>query len=258
MIHPTAIVDRRAEIAPSAEIGPYCVIGAGVVIAEGARLRAHVTVEGVTVLGPRVEVHSFTALGGPPQDRSYGGEPTRLEIDEDVVVREHVTVHRGSTKDRGVTRVGARSWLMAGVHVAHDVTLGPDCTLAGGTLLAGHVTFEEGVTTGGAAAFAQHVTVGALAFVAAGARVEHDVPPFHIAQGDRARIRALNVVGLERNKVPEESRAALLAAHRALWRSDRALSVAAATCDDSDPYVRRLLSFVADRTLIAGPQVSRN
>ena len=253
MIHPTAIVDPNAELAASVEIGPYCIVGAGVMLADGVRLRSHVTIEGPTRLGPRVEVHPFAALGGPPQDRGYHGQPTRLEIDEDVVIREHVTVHRGSHKDDGVTRVGARTWLMAGVHVAHDVRLGPDCILAGGTLLAGHVTFEESVVTGGAAAFAQHVTVGAMAFVAAGARVEHAVPPFHIAQGDRARIRALNVVGLERNHVPAVSRAALLAAHRALWRSDRPISVALETLDEADPHVRRLASFVRSHTLIAGP-----
>lgn len=253
MIHPTAIVDPRAEIAASARIGPYCVVGAGVVLGEHAHLHAHVTIEGPTVLGARVEVHPFAALGGPPQDRGYRGEPTRLEIDDDVVVREHVTVHRGSPKDRGVTRVGARTWLMAGVHVAHDVSIGPDCILAGGTMLAGHVTFEEAVVTGGGAAFAQFVTVGGLAFVAAGAQVEHDVPPFHIAQGDRARIRALNVVGLERNAVPPDSRAALLAAHRALWRSGRPLSVALESLDQTDPHVRRLATFVRERTLIAGP-----
>lgn len=253
MIHPTAVVDPRAELASSVEIGPYCVVGAGAVLSEGVSLRSHVTIEGSTFLGPRVEVHPFSALGGPPQDRGYRGQPTRLEIAEDVVIREHVTVHRGSHKAEGRTKIGARTWLMAGVHVAHDVVLGADCTLAGGTLLAGHVTFEEAVVTGGAAAFAQHVTVGAMAFVAAGARVEHAVPPFHIAQGDRARIRALNVVGLERNAVPEVSRAALLEAHRALWRSERPLSVAAEGLDEADPYVRRLLAFVRSHTLIAGP-----
>lgn len=253
MIHPTAIVDPRAEVSASAEIGPYCVVGAGVLLGDDVRLRAHVTIEGPTVLGARVEVHPFTALGGPPQDRGYRGEPTRLEIGEDVIIREHVTVHRGSTKDRGVTRIGARSWLMAGVHVAHDVTLGPDCVLAGATLLAGHVTFEEAVVTGGGAAFAQFVTVGAMAFVAAGAQVEHDVPPFHIAQGDRARIRALNVVGLDRNQVPEASRVALDRAHRTLWRSERPLSVALESLDRADPFVARLADFVRSHTLIAGP-----
>ncbi|MBI2391731.1 MAG: acyl-ACP--UDP-N-acetylglucosamine O-acyltransferase [Deltaproteobacteria bacterium] len=253
MIHPTAIVDRGAEIAESAEIGPYCVVGAEVVIGEGARLRAHVTVEGPTRLGARVEVHPFAALGGPPQDKRYAGEPTRLEIGDDTVVREHVTVHRGTLKGGGVTRIGARTLLMAGVHVAHDAQVGDDCTLAGATLLAGHVILEEGVVTGGAAAFAQFVHVGAMAFVAAGARVEHDVPPFHIAQGDRARVRALNLVGLERRGVPPASRAALQTAHRQLYRSGRPIDTAAAQVDASDPYVQRLLAFVRGHTMIPGP-----
>lgn len=234
MIHKTAIVEPGAEIADSAEIGPYVVIHAGVHI------------------GERVLVSPFTVLGGPPQDRSYRGEPTRLEIGDDTAIREHVSIHRGSTKEAGVTRIGARCLIMAGCHIGHDAILGDDCTLAGGTLLAGHVMFEEAVTTGGAAAFAQFVRVGALAFVAAGARVEHAVPPFHIAQGDRARVRALNEVGLERRAVPESSRAALRIAHRALYRSGQPIDVALSGLDVTDPWVDRLARFLRSHVSVPG------
>lgn len=252
MIHPTAIVDPSATVAEDAEVGPYSIVGSGVVVGRGARLVGHVVVEGPTRIGARVILHPFSAVGGAPQDRSYAGEPTELEIGDDTVVREHVTIHRGTRKDRGVTRVGARVLIMGGTHVAHDVQIGDDCTIANGSLLAGHVVLEEGCVLGGGAALAPFVRVGALAFVAAGARVEHDVPPFHVVQGDRARVRTLNAVGLERRSVPRPSRDALARAHRALYRSGRAIAEAAAGIDDPDPFVRRLVEFVRTRTTVPG------
>lgn len=252
MIHPTAIVDPSATVAEDAEVGPYSIVGSGVVVGRGARLVGHVVVEGPTRIGARVILHPFSAVGGAPQDRSYAGEPTELEIGDDTVVREHVTIHRGTRKDRGVTRVGARVLIMGGTHVAHDVQIGDDCTIANGSLLAGHVVLEEGCVLGGGAALAPFVRVGALAFVAAGARVEHDVPPFHVVQGDRARVRTLNAVGLERRAVPRPSRDALARAHRALYRSGRAIAEAAAGIDDPDPFVRRLVEFVRTRTTVPG------
>jgi UDP-N-acetylglucosamine acyltransferase len=234
VIHPTAIVEEGAEIAASAEIGPYVVIHAGVRV------------------GARAVISPFVVLGGPPQHRDYAGEPTRLEIEGHTIVREHVSIHRGTLAGGAVTRIGKRCLIMAGCHIGHDVQLGDDCTLAGGTMLAGHVVLEDGVTTGGGAACAQFVRVGTLAFLAAGARVEHAVPPFHIAQGDRARIRALNDVGLERHGVPEASREALRIAHRALYRSGRPIDVAAAALDATDPFVARLVSFLRENTCVPG------
>ncbi len=250
MIHATAIVDPGADVAGDADVGPFSIVGPGVVLGPGARLLGHVVLEGPTRIGARVAIHPFSAVGGAPQDRSYAGEPTVLEIGDDTIVREHVTIHRGTRKDRGVTRVGARVLIMGGTHVAHDVEIGDDCTIANGALLAGHVALEEGVVLGGGAALAPFVRVGALAFVAAGARVEHDVPPFHVVQGDRARVRTLNEVGLERRAVPASSRAALARAHRALYRSGRPITEAAAAIDDPDPYVRRLVEFVRTRTTV--------
>ena len=252
MIHPTAIVDKGARLAADVAIGAYCVVGADVVIGAGSRLLSHVVVEGPTRIGARVRIHPFAVIGGTPQDRTYGGEPTELEIGDDTVVREHVTLHRGTRKDRGTTRVGARCLLMVGAHVAHDVTVGDECIVANACQLAGHVVLEDFVVLGGAAALAPFVRVGSTAFVAAGACVERDVPPFHVAQGDRARVRALNVVGLRRRGVPALSIAALERAHRALYRSGAPLSRSIASIDGSDPYVARLLRFLRERTTIAG------
>jgi UDP-N-acetylglucosamine acyltransferase len=260
-IHPTAVVDRSVRLGRAVEIGPFCVVGPQVEIGDGTRLLSNVVVSGPTRIGARVEVHPFAAIGGPPQDKTHAGEPTELEIGDEVVVREHVTIHRGTRKDRGTTRVGARTWLMVGVHVAHDVEIGEGCTVANAVQLAGHVVLGDHVAVGGAAAFAPFVQVGECAFVAARAGVEQDVPPFHIVQGDRARVRALNRVGLSRRAVPTESIEALSRAHRAIYRVERPLSVAieafVAEAPElaGDPWVARLLDFLRTHQTVPGPKV---
>lgn len=251
-VHPTAIVDPGARLGEGARVGPYCVVGAGVTLGPEVELAHHVSVEGPTVLERGVRVFPFAVIGAAPQDRSYAGEPTTLRIGAGTVVREHVTVHRGTRKDRGHTDVGARCLLMVGVHVAHDAVIGDDCTVANGVQISGHVVLEDAVAVGGLAAFAPFVRVGTLAFVAAGARVEHDVPPYHVAQGDRARVRALNVVGLARHGVSD---VALLAAHRTIYRAGLAQDAALARLDAvDDPHVRRLVEFLRAHTTLPGPQ----
>ena len=249
-IHPSAIVASGARVGEGVVVGPYAVIGEAVVLGARVRVGAHAVVEGPTVLADDVQVFPFALVGAAPQDRSYSGEPTTLRVGEGTVIREHVTLHRGTRKDRGHTEVGARCLLMVGVHVAHDAVIGDDCTIANAVQISGHVVLEEGVNVGGAAAFAPFVRVRAYSFVAAGSRVEQDVPPFHVVQGDRARVRALNVVGLQRHGVPE---AALSRAHRALYRAGRPLAEALASLEaDEDRHVRRLVAFPRERTTVPG------
>ncbi|MCS6901882.1 MAG: acyl-ACP--UDP-N-acetylglucosamine O-acyltransferase, partial [Myxococcales bacterium] len=217
-IHPTAQVSAGAELGEGVEVGPYCVVGAGVRIGAGTRLLSHVVIEGPTELGDENEVHPFAVLGGAPQDRSYRGEPTRLEIGARNVFREQVTVNRGTSKDCGVTRIGSGGLFLAGCHIAHDSWVGDQVTLANGTLLAGHVRVEDHVVTGGLVAVQPRVRLGESCFLAGGAMVERDVPPFVIAGGDRARVRALNKVGLRRRGIEEESLMALERAFRLLFR----------------------------------------
>lgn len=248
-------VDPRAAVAPDAElaegvvVGPFAVIEGGVVVGAGTRVDAHAIVRRGTTLGARNVVHPFAVLGGDPQDRGYDGEATMLVIGDGNTFREHVTVHRGSTKGGGVTRIGSGSLFMVGVHVAHDGRVGDRLELANGTLLGGHAVLGDGVVTGGGAAIGPFVRVGRRAFVAAGAMVERDVPPFVIASGDRARVRALNRVGLKRGGVPEASRAELERAFRAIFRAadggDVRAVAAARLVDHPDPFVRELASFVA-------------
>ncbi len=256
MIHVSALVDAGARLGRGVVVGPFSVVGAHVTLGDEVSLASHVVALGPSTLGARVKVHSFAVLGGAPQDRTYDGEPTELVVGDDTIIREHVTLHRGTRKDRGKTEVGKRCLLMVGVHVAHDVVVGDDCTIANACQLAGHVVLEAGVNLGGAVALAPFVRVGALAFVAAGARVEHDVPPFHIAQGDRARVRALNVVGLRRRGVPDDSIAALERAHRRIYRAGSIMSRALdeVAREENDTYVRTLVAFLRERTTLPGPR----
>jgi UDP-N-acetylglucosamine acyltransferase len=245
LVHPLALVAPDAELGEGVSVGPFAVVESGAVVGEGTRLDAHAVVRSGARLGARNVVHPFAVLGGDPQERTYAGEPTRLEVGCGNTFREHVTVHRGSIKGGGLTRIGSGSLFMAGVHVAHDCTLGDRIELANGVLLGGHVALGDHVAIGGGAAIGPFVRVGERAFVAAGSMVERDVPPFVIAAGDRARVRALNRVGLERSGVPEASREALAWAFRVVFRSGRPQRVAAAElADDPDPFVRALVAHV--------------
>jgi len=247
-IHPTAVVSPRAKLAVDVAVGPLCVVGDDVEIGPRCRLLASCMVLGPTRMGEDNVVHPYAVLGGDPQDRSHAGAATRLEIGARNVFREHVTVHRGTVKDRGTTLLGSDGLFMAGAHIAHDTVIGDGVTLANGTLLGGHVVVGDRVTTGGRAAIAPFVRIGEGAFIAAGAMVEIDVPPFVIVAGDRARVRALNRVGLRRQGVPDGSRRALAAAFRTLFVNalPRSESIRAVPEDLArDPYVQKLVGFLA-------------
>ena len=240
-VHPTAIVDARAEIADGVEIGPFCLVGAGVAIGAGTVLTSHVVVEGPCAIGRENTVFPFAVVGTAPQHKRHQGGPTRLVVGDGNVIREHVTIHRGTVE---TTRVGSQCLLMVGCHVAHDVQVGSHATIANGVQLAGHAIVEDHATFGGLAGVAQRVRVGESAFVAAGAMVERDVPPFAIVQGDRARVRALNKVGLRRRGVSEASIAALESAFRAIFAGELPQKEAARAVDASDAYVAKLVEAV--------------
>lgn len=248
VVHPTAIVAAGAELADDVEVGPFCTVGPGVRIGRGTRLVSHVVVDGDTRLGEHNVLHPFSVVGGAPQVRAdlrakNGPGPARLAlvVGDHNVLREHVTVNLSNGE--GATTLGSHNLLMAGVHVAHDVVLGSRCIVANGVQLAGHVVVEDWVTFGGLSGVAQRLRVGESAFVAAGAMCERDVPPFVIVQGDRARVRALNVVGLERRGLPAASAAALRKAFGRLWvnRGDT-LEAALGEIDTSDEHVRALVA----------------
>lgn len=239
-VHRSAVVDDEAELAEDVEVGPYAVIGRAVRVGAGSRLAAHAVLRGPLVVGARNEFHSFSVVGGEPQDRRCTGGGAGVIIGDGNVFREHVTVH-GGTEGRS-THVGSNNLLMVGAHLAHDVRIGSHCTLANGVQIAGHVVIGDYVNFGGLCAVAQHLTVGESAFVAGGSMVERSVAPFVIVQGDRARIRALNVVGLRRRGVPESSILALERAFRKIFHSHAVRADALASIDCVDEYVQRFVA----------------
>jgi UDP-N-acetylglucosamine acyltransferase len=243
-VHAAAMVDARAEVAADVDIGPYAVVEGGVVLGAGCVLHAHAVVRGRSTLGPGNVVHPFSVIGGEPQMKRVAAGPAHLQIGAHNVFREHVTIHGGSGE--GVTVVGSDNLFMVGAHVAHDVRVGSGVVLANATQLAGHVVVEDWATFGGLSGVAQHVRVGESAFVAAAAACERDVPPFMVVQGDRARVRGVNVVGLRRRGVPEESVVALGRAARVLWRSGTPRVQALRELErETDPYVVRLLEALS-------------
>jgi len=243
-VHPSAVVDPAADLAEDVVIGPYAIVGAGAVVGRGCVLHPHAVLRGPVRLGSGNEVHPFAVIGGEPQAKRRGAAPALLEIGDGNVFREHSTVH-GGTEGRA-TRIGAHNLFMVGAHVAHDVAVGSYGVFANSVQLAGHVTVEDWVTFGGLSAVAQHVRVGEGAFVAGAAACERDVPPFVVVQGDRARVRGVNVVGLRRRGVPEPSIAALERAVRRIWLSGRTRAEATVSLSlEDDPYVCTLLAALA-------------
>ncbi len=224
-IHPTAVVDPSAEVG-DVQIGPFAVVGAGVTLHDGVVLAAHAVVLGTTTVGAGTRVHSFACLGGDPQDLKYAGEPTRLEIGERNTFREYVTVHRGTEQGGSVTRIGDDCLFMAQAHVAHDCQLGNGIIFANSAAIAGHVTMGDHAVMGGLAGVHQHCRIGRRAMVAAGAMAALDVPPFSIAQGDRARLFGLNIVGLRRGGFSADTIDALRSAWRELFVRSKPLRLA--------------------------------
>jgi len=219
-IHPTAIVHKGAEIDPSVEVGPYCVIGAHVKIGKETQLAAHVVVDGHTTIGSGNRIQPFAVLGGPPQDLKFKGEPSRLIIGDGNVIREYVTCNLGTATGRMETTIGNNCLLMASAHIAHDCIVGNRVIMANSSGLAGHVTLEDDVRLSGLVGIHQFVRIGHAAFVAAGAMVAQDIPPYCIAQGDRATLAGLNVVGLKRSGWTREQLQLVREAFKRIFQSD--------------------------------------
>ena len=246
----TACVDPRAELADDVEIGPYCIVGPGARIGPGTRLIGHVCILGVTTLGAANVVHPFAVLGDEPQDHSYRGTPTRVEIGDHNIIREAVTIHRGSEKEDGVTRLGSHNYLMATVHVAHDCVLGDRITIANGTILAGHVHIESHASLSGGVAVHHFARIGGYSFVGGQSRIIHDVPPFMLVDGNPSKVRCINIVGLKRHGLTPGAIDALHEAHRLIYRAKIGVGAATEVLEAHGhltPEVIRLLSFITDQ-----------
>jgi UDP-N-acetylglucosamine acyltransferase len=198
-IHPTAIVDPRAQVHPSCQVGPYCVIGPNVEVGEECHFISHVTVEGPTRIGAHNRFSPFSSIGFAPQDLTYAGEPTRLEIGDHNQIREFVTINRGTVKGGGLTRVGDHTLIMAYSHVAHDCKIGDHVILANAATLGGHVIVDEWATVGALCPVHHFVHIGAYAFIGGGTTITRDVLPFSKTAAARdTHAYGLNTIGLER------------------------------------------------------------
>jgi len=212
MIHPTAIVDPKAQLGRNVEIGALAVVGPEVVLGDGCKLHPHAIVEGCTTLGKGCQVFPQAVLGMQPQDLKYHGEKTRLTIGDHNIFREMVTAHPGTDNGGGETRIGDNNLFLVGVHIAHDCTIGSRCVFANYAQIAGHVHIEDHVNMGGHSGVHHFVTVGRHAFVGGMTRVPADVPPYVVivaARGTRSEIRMINGIGLQRSGYSHEDIAAL-------------------------------------------------
>lgn len=249
MIHSTACVDPQASVAEDAEVGAFTVIGPDVTVESGCRIGPHVVIEGHTRIGAGTEVSQFASLGAPPQDKGYAGEDTRTDIGRDCIIREYVTVHRGTPKDRTLTTVGDGCFLMAYSHVAHDCDLGRNVVMANAVTLAGHVTIGDYANIGGMTAIHQFCRIGRMAFVGGASAVSMDVPPFSSAAGNRAKLYGLNSVGLKRSGMSKAEIHAVRRAYRALFQKgtsqEEALAQLRASEDADVAPVAELIDFVS-------------
>lgn len=222
-IDPGAIVDPGAQIGAGVEIGPFCRVGPDAVLEDNVRLISHVVIDGDTRIGAGTEVYPFTMLGGPPQHLQYRGEPTQLMIGRNCVIREHVTIHRGTAHGGGLTRIRDEVMLMTGSHVGHDCLVENHAIIVAQSTLGGHVTVGEHAIIGGCAGVHQFCRIGERAFVGGGAAVSMDVIPFGSVTGNHARLAGLNLVGLKRAGFPRTTIHALRAAYQDLFHGENLL-----------------------------------
>jgi UDP-N-acetylglucosamine acyltransferase len=219
-VHAAAFVDAKAELGEDVEIGPGCFVGPHVTIGARTKLVAHVFIDGHTSIGPDCEIYPFAALGAPPQDLSYKGEPTRLEIGARNVIREHVTMHRGTVRGRSVTKVGDQGLFMGNSHIAHDCIVGDHVIMAQTATIGGHVRIGDWAFLGGLCGVHQYCRIGRHAFVGASALMTTDLIPYGSAIGNHAHLGGLNVVGLKRRGFSREQIHDLRAAYRLLFAEE--------------------------------------
>lgn len=248
MIHPTAIIDSKAEISEGVEIGPYSVIEKNVLIGEGTKIGPHVVIREGTYIGKQCQISQFASIGEAPQFLGYKGEKTFLQIGDHNIIREFVTLHRGTIKGGGKTVIGNENFLMAYSHVAHDCQIGNQVVMANGATLAGHILIEDFAIIGGLSAIHQFCRVGTYAIVGGLTGVLLDIPPYTKAQGDLAKLFGLNTIGLKRANFSEETLKALKKAYRIIFRSSLTLEKAMKRVVEDEisqtPEVQHFLQFI--------------
>ncbi|PAU89639.1 acyl-[acyl-carrier-protein]--UDP-N-acetylglucosamine O-acyltransferase [Pseudomonas sp. WN033] len=232
-IHPQAIVDPSARLADDVEVGPWTLIGPEVEIGAGSVIGSHVVIKGPTRIGRNNRIFQFASVGEDCQDKKYNGEPTRLEIGDNNVIREGCTIHRGTVQDQGVTRIGSNNLLMAYVHVAHDCVVGDNIIMANNATIAGHVQIGNGAILGGYTTVHQFCHIGAFAMSAANSAVFKDIPAFVMVGGNPAGAHGMNFEGMRRRGYSAELISALRRAYKVVYRQGLTLQEALAQLESS-------------------------
>jgi UDP-N-acetylglucosamine acyltransferase len=255
LLHPTAVVDAGAELAADVSVGPYAIIGAGVRVGAGTQIGAHCVIEGPTSIGRDNRISSHTALGCAPQDKKYAGEPTELRIGDRNTIFQFCTFSRGTAQDGGVTRVGDDNWIMAYVHLAHDVQLGSRTILANNATLAGHVHVGDWAIIGGLTGIHQFCKVGAHVMTGFQSHVSQDIPPFMTVSGNPLSVHGFNAEGLRRRGFSRERIGLVKQMHKLLYRDGLTLDAAkaaiaalAGSVEGGDADLQMLLDFLAVST----------
>jgi UDP-N-acetylglucosamine acyltransferase len=250
MIHPTAVIHPRAQIGADCEIGPYCVIGENVVLGDKCRLHSHVVIDGLTTLGKGNEIFPFASIGLKTQDLKWNGGVTRTQIGDYNTFREYVTVH-SATGDGETTVVGSHNHILAYGHLAHNVTLGDHIIMSNVGTLAGHVTVEDHAIIGGLAAVHQFCRIGRMACIGGCSKVVQDIVPYMLSDGNPAKTRTVNKVGLERNGISEKAQSALKTAYKILFREGLITTNALSRIESELPplpEVTHLIEFIRNST----------
>jgi UDP-N-acetylglucosamine acyltransferase len=248
-IHPTAMVASNAVLADDVEIGPYCIIGPDVEIGAGCRIGPHAVVNGPTKMGRENRVFQFASVGEGPQDLSYKGEPTRLEIGDRNTFREYVSIHRGTVKDRGITKIGSDNFFLAYSHVAHDCTIGNHCVFSNFVGIAGHVEMGDWVILSAYSGVHQFCKVGSHAFLANNTAATYDIPPYVTAEGRPAKPRIVNEIGLKRRGFTPIQVRNIRNAFRVLYRRQLRLDEATellTIAAETQPEIQPIVDFLAN------------
>ena len=247
MIHKTAIIDIKAELDASVEVGPYCIIGPKVKIGKGTKLGPHVVIDGWTYIGEGCSIFQFASIGTIPQDLKFKGEESWVILGNNNVIREFVTINRGTSQSGGKTTIANNNFFMAYSHVAHDCKIGSHVILANAATLGGHIEIEDYAIVGGLVAVHQFVRLGRHSIIGGGSGANQDIPPYMMANGQRAKLYGLNMVGLKRHNFSNEAISNLKKAYRIIFRSGltikKALDQTQAEIKNS-PEVDHLINFI--------------
>lgn len=247
MIHKTAIIDAKAELDSGVEIGPYCIIGPQVKIAKNTKLAPHVVIDGWTKIGEGCRIFQFASLGAIPQDLKYKGEESWVILGNNNTIREFVTIHRGTAQSGGKTIMGDNNLLMAYSHVAHDCKIGNQVILANAATLAGHIEIEDYAIVGGLVGIHQFLKLGRHCIIGGGSGVNQDIPPYMMANGQRAKLYGVNNIGLKRHNFSPEAVSNLKKAYHIIFRSGLTVKKAldqVQTEIKNSPEVDHLISFI--------------